>query len=184
MSKTLSTRDLDNSFRMLFVLLTLIDGFLFAYGGGQQSDLILTFYFGLNFVPIVILGLIWWTAIFFDKIIWKLFAWFMLFNLVIQSFLLMSATFLSTGLEFFVFPLTPFIVIPIEIAIYRRYINMGKSITKKQIDRTFWLCTIYSLVQLVWYIIIAVWLATMLLLQLFERLLEMLKEMSEILNKP
>jgi len=168
MPKKPSVGDLDRSFRMLFVVLTLIDGFLLAYAGGGESGLILTFYFGLNFLPIIILGLIWWAAIFFDRTVWKLFAWFMLFNLIVQSFLLVLSTFFPIDWLFLVFPFTPIIVVPIEIAIYRRYIGIGQSIKAKQTNRAFWLCTAYSVVQFFWFMILFLWLVAMIIIQLFK----------------
>lgn len=168
MPKKTTTSNMDNSFRTLFVVVTIIDGFLFSYGGGQQSELMFTFYFGLNFVPIIILALIWWFAIFFDKIVWKLFGWFMLFNLIMQSFLLLFVTFFPSSILFLFFPFTPLIVAPIEIIIYRRYIKMGEHLTRKQSSKVQWLCTLYSIVQFVWFMVLFLWLVAMVFVQILE----------------
>lgn len=174
MPKRLSVSDLDGSFRILFVILTLVDGFLLAYGGGRQSDIMLIFYYGLNFLPITLLAVLWWTATFFDKIVWKLYSWFMLFNLIIQSFLLQFSTFFPTDWWYLVFPLTPIFAAPIEIVIYRRYRSIGQTIERSQITKTFWLCFTYSIVQFFWFMILYIWLVVMAFIELFKLLKELL----------
>ena len=152
-----SIRDLDGSFSTLYVVLTLIDGFLFVYEGGQNQELIFTFYFGLNLAPIIILGLIWWGATFFDKIVLRLFAWFMLFTLAMQSLLLVLAS-LFPPTPFYLFPYTPLFAIPFEYLVYRRYSYVGKHIRSTQRFATILLCLLYSTVQFFWFVFLMFWL--------------------------
>jgi len=151
-----SLRDLDDSFNVIYVVLSLISGFLFVYENSGQQELTFKFYFGLNLIPIIILGLIWWGATFFNRIALKMFGWFFLFNLLFQSLLLVLAA-LFPNMPFYLFPFTPLFATPLGYLAYKRYNSIGH-VTVSQKAATIWLCSIYSIIQFFWYVFLILWL--------------------------
>lgn len=161
-SKKLTFRDLDDSFNIMYVVITLISGFLFIYEGRAENGLIFIFYFGLNLIPIIILGLIWWIAIFLNKFWLKLFSWFMVFALLFQSILLVFAS-LFPSMRFDLFILTPLLASPFAYMIYKRYSFVGEKLTADQKLYTFLGCLIYTITQIFWFTILLYWLVLELL---------------------